>query len=183
MSDVNLPWRSARERSRFLERLTADFEAATSEPLIVTVWGPSTGTPQARLRLGLCRLLTQNGHVVNLSESLPVPGGAEVDLKAWEAIQARNSDLVLLLPDSPGSIAELIYLSDEEIARKTVVFCQEKYRAGYIAVALLSEHASKYGHVEFYPGNASSPRLLLERISSLLRYLSTEKWLRAGDRP
>lgn len=121
-------------------------------------------------------------HIVNVPETLPKPSGYKNELRAWEAVQLKNSDLLVHLPDSPGSIGELVYLMYPELAAKTVIFCREEHRAGYVGIALLREHEKKHDHVYYYSEARATGRSLLRQIDELLRYLSAEKWLQLGAR-
>ena len=169
-----------REYERYQKQCKEDFEKATSEPLVITLFGPNMEEPGGELRRGLATALRQN-HIVNIPEELEKPPGYHGELKAWEAVQVKNSDLLLHLPDSPGSIGEMVYLTYPTLAMKTVFFCQEEHRAGYVGLALLHEHEVKHDHVYYYSKDEADPEALLGKIEELLRYLSIEKWLRQGE--
>jgi hypothetical protein len=138
----------------FLPRLKLLREQVRKTPLHVLVWGPGeTGGLLYEKRRQIRDYLVKMGHDANFSEEIPSEVSEEDSLsqKTEEFIQARIADLIIVLQSSYGSVAEVHdFIDYESIARKLLVFIDEKACDGYSYRGALGELDRRYGNVEKY---------------------------------
>jgi len=103
-------------------------------------------------------------------------------------IMDKEIDLVILLPEGPGSIAEFgEYSSNPEIAYKLRVFVPTKYHPfemdiegheqGYLSNAYLI-HLTLYGHVYSYNDDLDLKKKLIFLLESFRRIKYSKKYLK-----
>jgi hypothetical protein len=120
----------------FLKRLERVREAIRECPFTVLVWGPGekAETPQRRKRLAIRQDLegvVGPDSVVFSEEDAASPGGLQDSgAFATEYTQARAADAVILIPESPGSLAEAA-LYVEELRGKAIVFATRRGEHGF----------------------------------------------------
>lgn len=104
-----------------------------SIPISVLIWGPNpfSKTPVAKCRLALRESLEKLGHLCYFSEELFKPG-AEFSLLAQQVAQVENFDLVVSIPESPGSIAEIHdFAIIPNVGNKILTFLDSRWDNGY----------------------------------------------------
>ena len=112
------------------------------QKLAILVFGPAPSgaldpTSQfhklAKKRIEIRDMLRAEGHLAEFPEDLLVgtnfpPRGL---LLHYEEVLASSHDLIVMLVESPGSIAEVAYFSAKtELAQKTQAFINERYKGG-----------------------------------------------------
>ena len=146
IAEVFLAEMNQRERSRAFtkEVKTLAQEHVSKEPLTVLVMGPNTDDKRlgAKLRRKIIDLCNDNELAVKAEHS-EIRAEVRKELKRGytlthlEILMARKSDLIVIIPDSAGSIAELGYFALlEDICHKLIILFGRKYltaRTSYIA--------------------------------------------------
>lgn len=135
-----------RERSRaFTEKVKAlAREHLSQEPLTVFVMGPNTDDKRlgAKLRRKIIELCNDSELAVKAEHSeiravVRKELGKGYTLTHQEDLMAMKSDLIVIIPDSAGSIAELGYFAlREDICPRMIILFGRKYltaRNSYIA--------------------------------------------------
>jgi hypothetical protein len=125
------------EAQRFLERIRprieTGFAALEKTPVAVLVWGPGVESdhPLAPMRAQLRTVLRERGHLAMFSEELCDPNLPH-SLRVQQLVQAQNFDLVVSLPATAGSIAEVHdFASHPRVNAKLLVFVNEEHIGGY----------------------------------------------------
>ncbi|MCL2704162.1 MAG: hypothetical protein FWE91_11230 [Defluviitaleaceae bacterium] len=109
-------------------------------PVSILIWGPSPGShsPIGQLRKDLRRILRENGNLAMFSEELCIPGDI-YSVRLQQLVQAEQYDLIISMPESPGSIGEIHdFAADRRVNGKILVFVNEEYSSGYSAHSLVS---------------------------------------------
>ncbi len=113
-------------------------EWISSTPLTILVLGPSMDAgstkPSATLRREIYARCSDYGHAVfgelrELISDAKSKLGEGYDLCLHEINLAEKADTIIIIPDSPGSFAELgLFALDSEICAKTLVLFDESHR-------------------------------------------------------
>jgi hypothetical protein len=109
-------------------------------PIAVLLWGPAPNNPDplTEIRLSLRKELRRQHHLAMLSEDLCDLDSSH-SLRVQELIQAQEFDLVVSLPVTPGSIAELHDIAvDTRVRAKLLVFVCEDHLGGYSVQSLMA---------------------------------------------
>ena len=118
---------------KLLPRIQARLAEASRVPVGVLIWGPdiSSSSPLASVRAALRRDLRHNGHAAFFSEEL-CDARTGQSIRLQQLVQALEFDIVVSLPCTPGSIAELHdFATDSRVNAKTLVFLNGAYVGGY----------------------------------------------------
>jgi hypothetical protein len=112
----------------------------------ILLWGPSLchNTEISNLRENLQIILREKGHLADFSEDL-CEDKSDYSLLTQQAVQADAYDIVISIPDTPGSIAEIHDFSRiPHISHKIVVFLNSELDDGYSNKTLieLQSHTS-----------------------------------------
>jgi hypothetical protein len=141
------------ERANFEAKYKAFIKQVQKVSLSILVWGPNPGSesPAAVKRNEIRQDLINLGHNAMFSEDLHV-STRNVSEKTKELAQACAADLIIILVDSPGAIAEFEGLCDRpEIAPNVYAMIHKKYkRRGYIANGAVEDLSNGYGGVYWY---------------------------------
>jgi hypothetical protein len=191
-----------RALSRYEETVS---QLAEDTPIDVFVMGPYVDTtvpvdnlvPAARLRQALIKKCDEVGYAVpaDLEEVIDIVTrqfGGQADLCTVEQMFADTVDLLVFIPDSNGSAAEVGFfagLSDNrggEVGRKAVILLDETHEAtpGFVArgpVELLRGDGAIFEYVDYTDFDKVWPvvdRALLRAKGRRARRASAEKILR-----
>lgn len=121
-------------------------------PIAVLLWGPSvtSDTPQAQTRLLLREALTLRGHLARFSEDLIDPSCGH-SLVIQQVAQAESHDIVISVPGTPGSIAEIHdFARVPGIAPKIVTFLDNDWSSGYSNQSLIQLQSLATCRVQLY---------------------------------
>ncbi len=122
-------------------------------PVAVLLWGPGmdSTSPLREVRLHLRAKLREAGHAAFLSEELYDPG-LPYPLRVQQINQAKNFDLVVSIPCTPGSIAEVHdFAVDRRVTSKLLVFLNEEHLGGYSPQSLQVLSSIISCQIEYYP--------------------------------
>jgi hypothetical protein len=170
------------EAEFFGELAITQIEAARPKVLLL---GPSASDnkPGGKLRTELKRLCWEIGTtLVAEHEEIEKEGRktlqGENNLTGWEAHIAKNSHLVVIIPDSPGSFAELGFFSmQNEICPKMVILFDKQYKkdTSYIQRGPRRNAAARRANILFVDYN--NPAAVWRRVS---KFVQAEKAKIAG---
>jgi len=119
-------------------RIQRDLEAVTKVPVSTLIWGPNPNGngPVAEMRKRLKSELRQMGHLSMFSEDLYDPHCGH-SIRIQQIAHAKEFDLVISLPDTPGSIGEIHdFANDRRVNSKIIIFLNSDYIGGYSAQSL-----------------------------------------------
>lgn len=109
-------------------------------PVSVLIWGPApdSGTPIGQIRKQLRQLLRENGNLAMFSEEI-CDTDSEYSVRLQQLIQAEQYDLIISIPETPGSIGEIHdFANDIRVNKKILIFLNENFSGGYSAQSLHS---------------------------------------------
>lgn len=145
----------------FANILESSIVAATNEiDVPIIIMGPALNqtkpSPAAILRTELLTRCTSIGTSVypehkGLTRIAKRRFGAGHDLATYERFLAEQSDLVVIIPSSPGSFCELGYFSMiQEICVKTIIFLDRNFQKSksYIMDGPVSSARNKRAHIK-----------------------------------
>lgn len=156
--------KSAKEyhKNVFVPRIEALRKEIESVPLTVLIWGPGkTNGVLYEQRVGILNALRKRHIDAEMSESLTTETN-EWSHQSQEYMQAIAADLIIILCASPGSIAELAAFStDEDLARKMVVFIDRAHDASYVSLGPARDMCV-FGQLHYYtdPDDFESGKLI-----------------------
>ena len=168
----------------YLPRVSKAIDEINRQPMTIFVCGPSEKSNKLTMKkLDTINELRRLGHDANSGEELVSELGA-LDAKGtrtadvYENIAAAQSEMIVIFCASPGSIGETYeFLKVPEIARKTMVFIDKKYRGGYTREGILEMHRRINGLVEEYePEDIDSCRLIT-KVVEWARDVQSWKWM------
>jgi len=165
----------------FLRRYNELQQQVDNTPLVVIIWGSGTsGGDIYDKRLQIKGRLRSLNYAAVFSED--IDGDCPdflTSTKARELLQALESDLIVVIASSPGSIAEVHDCAafPRDIGSKLLVFIDSRYVEGYSYAGALNELNSQYKNVRQY----QYPRdvkecFLMEAVEERLRTLRWAKW-------
>jgi hypothetical protein len=169
----------------YLARSLKVIEEINSEPVTVFICGPSQEEDKrlTTKKIDTVNELRNRGHDANTGEELvselqAINPESNMTANVYENIAAAQSELVIIFCASPGSIGETHeFLSIPDIARKTLVFIDKKYKNGYTAKGVLEMHKSVNGLVEEYEENDIEECRLLTRSVEWVRDYQAMRWM------
>lgn len=175
------------EAQSFLERLRPKIRSSLLEiqriPVSVLLWGPSPdkACPIANMRKTLRSELRGKGHAAFFSEELCDPL-SDFSLRIQQLIQAQNFDLVVSLPSSPGSVAEVHdFASDSRVNAKMLVLLNENSISGYGAQSLQAISSILSCQIFTYPSEEHID-CVKDRVFSEVQRIREIKYLLFGGR-
>lgn len=136
----------------FKPRLEAMRAEIAQTSLTILIWGP--GPNDAELyakRMQIRDELRKCGHLALISEELEDTKPADYSQKAIEFLQASAADLVVVLEESFGSIAEVHDFADYRVINsKMLIFISDQATDGYSYQGALAELKAIYNNVETF---------------------------------
>lgn len=150
--DVPLTEAASETLTEYNVRVATSSNAALKISLVILVWGPNPDAdhPVARKRKQIRDELRRRGHAAVFSEDLPIHNSS-LSLKSIEYDQAVNADLIVILMESPGSIAEAHdFCNHERIAPNIYVMIPEEYKDGYSGRGALRDLEDGYHGIHWY---------------------------------
>jgi hypothetical protein len=138
---------------RILPGIRSRIQEVNRVPVSILLWGPGVGSssPIARLRIDMRSKLRGQGHACFFSEEIIDPK-LSVSIRAQELAQAQEFDLVVSIPCTPGSIAEVHdFASDRRVTGKMLVFLNMEHLTGYSAKSLQALSTILSAKIEYYP--------------------------------
>lgn len=172
--EANVLWNS------MCQQIKNKIKEIRKNPVSVLIWGPSpySGSIIAKIRSQLRQVLRKEGHLAMFSEEICDPG-SDVSIRSQELVQAEMFDLIIAIPDSPGSIAEVHdFTSDPRVNKKTLVFMNEKYASGYSAISLQAV-SCKLG-AEIIPYNEDSITFIINKSLTAVKEIQEYKYIIGG---
>lgn len=121
-------------------------------PIAALIWGPNPGlnTPVANCRKIVKETLSNDGVYACYSEDLFDPTLSYSNV-AQQVAQAEAFDLVISIPDSPGSIAEIHdFAIIPGVSNKIVTFLDERWNNGYANSSLIRLQSTVSCRVQLY---------------------------------
>lgn len=174
------------EASELKNRLQSRIDEILAEyrrlPVSVLLWGPSiqSASPLAKVRVDLRRELRQQGHVALFSEEICVESGCSI--RVQQLAQAQVFDLIVSIPCTPGSIAEIHdFATDRKINGKLLVFIDESHKAGYSSQSLAAISTVAGCQLVRYANELDTAVIRSATLSEVehireMKYLSPEKY-------
>ena len=125
------------EAQELFEQISPKIEKEVNDimkiAVAVLVWGPapSAGTPYSEIRVEVKDKLIRDGHLAKFSEDL-YDTSIDIPPRAQQVAQAKYFEVIISIPESHGSVAEVHdFLSIEEIRQKMIIFINEEFNDGY----------------------------------------------------
>lgn len=156
LPDIPLTPEATELLARIRPRLTSGLAEVDKTPVAVLVWGPgiSSSSPLAECRLRLRTELRRRGHAAMYSEELCDPG-CSFSIRLQQLVQAQAFDLVVSIPCTPGSIAEIHdFSTDRRVHGKTLVFLNREHLGGYSEQSLAAVSTVMSCRIEYYPNES-----------------------------
>ena len=153
-------------------RVQRSLDNITRIPVAVLIWGPdiSSGTPIAQTRQALKETLNAEGHLARFSEELFDPSST-LSVVAQQFAHADAYDIVLSLPGSPGSIAEIHdFARMPGVGNKIVAFIDRDWNDGYSNKALLQMESSLTSRIQLYEAS-DLPHGVIKRATDCIQRL------------
>jgi hypothetical protein len=142
-------------------------------PLSVLVWGPGEGKAGDALvnrRQQIYEDIRDQSNFAAYSEWLGQFAPPETPVWVAELSQALASDLIVILDESPGALAEIAKFSEyREIAEKFLILAPERHRGGFADDTFLRGRPL---HVEYYSDGA---------VAELFRFASEYARVKSAD--
>ena len=154
------------------QRRRAIMEAVLKLPLAVVVWGPGPNQTSAAAftRLQLRDELIRNGHIADFSEDLIDPE-SPLALPVQQLAHVEAADLVLSIPDSIGSFAEIHdFARLPAVANKIIAFLNREWADNYSSRSLVELQSQATCAVEPYDAT-NLPGCIIERAMEHVRRL------------
>lgn len=132
------------EAKKLLNQMLPKYSQKLSEikrlPVSVLIWGASPTSPSVigQVRRSLRTILRKEGNLAMFSEEL-CTDNCDFSIRLQQLIQAEQYDLIISIPESPGSIGEIHdFASDTRVNNKILIFVNKKYSDGYSISSLQS---------------------------------------------
>jgi hypothetical protein len=141
-------------------------------PIAVLIWGPapSSGTPVALTRVRLREELAARGHHARFSEDLFDPN-SQFSVLAQQVAQAEAFDIVVSIPDSPGSIAEIHDFSRiPALSHKVVAYLNAEWNSGYSNQTLIQAESPHTCRTAIYQ-SLDLPGCIVDPVLTMIRRL------------
>lgn len=179
--DVPLSASAADLLSKIRPRIKMGLAEVNNIPVSVLVWGPGLTSDSLLLpvRLDIRKKLRELGHAAITSEELH-DKTLPFSLRIQQLVQAQNFDIVVSIPCTPGSIAEVHdFISDRRVRSKLLVFLNEEYLDGYSPQSLKAINAMPACKVEYYP-NERNTIYIVDKTLGEVQQIRESKYLLAG---
>ena len=167
---------------KLLPRIRARLAEAKRVPVGVLIWGPGilSPSPLASVRAALRGELRRNGHAAFFSEELCEARGAH-SIRIQQLVQAQEFDLVVSLPCTPGSIAELHdFATDSRVNAKALVFLNSAHAGGYAYQSITAISTTRSCRVERYSGDHDTSIIRTVTLEEVQR-IREMKYILAGS--
>lgn len=167
----------------FLAKASKVIAQINSQPLSVFVCGPVEKNELSKKKIDTINELRRLGYDANTGEELvselnKIDRGSNRTANVYENIAAAQSDLIVIFCSSPGTIGETYeFISIPEIARKTLVFIDRRFREGYVRNGVLEMHKRVNGLLEEYEQEDIDSCRLLTKTVTWVRDCQSYKWL------
>jgi len=140
MDDLDKPLSKEAESLlyRIRPRIDAELQSIKAIPVAILIWGPSPqlDTECAKMRRELRNMLRSYGHAAIFSEELYDPSLSD-SLRIQQIAHAQEFDLIVSIPESPGSIAEVHdFAADRRVNAKMLIFLPSEHIDGYSSKSL-----------------------------------------------
>lgn len=169
----------ALEYMQEVERRRLDILAKMSRlPVATLIWGPapSTGSIIAQTRILLRDTLIQKGHLARFSEDLYDPN-LQRSLLAQQIAQVESHDIVLSIPETSGSIAEIHeFARMPGISRKIVTFLDYRWNDGYSNKTLLELKSAYSCEIEMYD-HLQLPGCIISKSLEIVQRIQDISWM------
>jgi hypothetical protein len=173
------------EALRFRERIFARIDERLAEvnrtPAGILLWGPGLDStnPLAAVRLNLRSRLRQIGHAAFYSEELCDPS-KPFSVRLQQLAQAQDFDLIVSLPCTPGSLAEVHdFAADRRVHAKLLIFLNELHLPGYSAQSLQALSSLLSCHLQYYPNEDETDVIELRTLAEAQK-IRELKYILAG---
>lgn len=132
------------EAKALLDRMMPNYykklEQINRIPISVLIWGPApdTQSPIGMIRKELRQLLREKGNLAMFSEEICDPN-IGFSIRLQQLVQAEQYDLIISIPETPGSIGEIHdFANNTRINKKILIFLDKLFSEGYSAKSLQS---------------------------------------------
>lgn len=152
-------------------------------PISALIWGPnpSSGAPLGVVRQELRDALAHRGHLAHFSEDLYDPASTRSPL-AQQVAQAMAYDIVLTVPGSFGSIAELHdFARLPGLSHKVNAFLDRSFVDGYSSQTLMKMETSLTCQLHWYEP-ADLPTCITEKALNIVERLQEIHFLMGRGR-
>jgi hypothetical protein len=152
LPDIPLSSDAERLLERLRPRIRSHLDDVEKVAVSVLLWGPGLNDNSAlgTLRRELRTKLRQQGHAAAYSEELCDPQ-SPYSIRLQQLAQAQEFDLIVSLPCTPGSIAEVHdFASDRRISAKILLFLNRAFLEGYSAQSLEAISTLVSCRIEYY---------------------------------
>lgn len=109
----------------------------------------------------------------------------DYDLLTMEKVLAQNCDMIIIVPESPGSFAELgAFANNEETAKKVLILQQRKYKRqrSFITQGPVSYMSSKYKNSVIYFGKDDIKKAIAS-VNNLIQARFTDFFMNGSRVP
>lgn len=132
------------EAIQLLQEMLPKYNQRLSEikriPISILIWGPTPTSSSAvgNIRKQLRSTLRQEGNLAMFSEEL-CEEDCNFSTRLQQLVQAEQYDLIISIPETPGSIGEIHdFASDPRVNKKILIFLNENFSTGYSNSSLIS---------------------------------------------
>lgn len=150
-------------------------------PVSILIWGPSPegDSKISILRRDLRSILRQDGHLAVFSEEI-YDDTSDITLRTQQLLQAEQFDIIISIPDSPGSIAEIHdFTGDTRINKKIVVFLNKQHCIGYSGQSLIAISNVLSCEIIFYE-NEDDREFIIITSRNIISQIREYKYLFGG---
>jgi hypothetical protein len=164
-------------------RIQQGLEEVQKVPVSVLLWGPAIDgpNPMASVRQQLRARLRASGHLAVINEEL-VDRTSSVSLRTQEFMHARNFDLVICIPASPGALAEAHEFATHPGTQcKMVLFMDRAAIGGFSEQSLATVSTVLTSQVEYYDGPENVESIYETTLIQVQRirewkFMTSHKW-------
>jgi len=145
--------------------------------LTVLIWGSGekSVTVYSQKRLQLRNELRKDKHLALFSEDIEKQTS---NMKIDERIQADEADYIIILPTSPGSIAEFHdFAVDKSLAPKMLILMDKRHKNGYSAKGELKMFEVEGGKVVWFSDRELRECSLIKRVKETVDIVQKVKYL------
>lgn len=146
--------------------------------LTILVWGASEESHSLyfKMRLMICNELRKENHAALFSEDIKEDFTSNVKIN--EYIQAGNADYIILIPSSPGSVAELHdFVVYRSIVSKMLILMDKKFNNGYSSKGELVLVEKKGAEVVWFDNNELGERCLIDKVLRIVQKVQYAKFM------
>lgn len=166
------------------QKVREEIERTKKIPVSILLWGPSPEDTSeiAQLRLHLRTELISLGHLAQFSEELVIKSDG-LSVKAQQMMHAQFFDLIISIPCTHGSIAEIHdFISDNRVNRKLLVFLNQQYNLGYSFQSIVATANALTYKTVAYNGISEIDvvkNTILEEVQKIreLKFFNQGKWI------